>query len=272
MLGAATVMLSLGVNVYVLVVSRLFQGFSAAIVYTGGLALLMDTVGLDEIGKWMSFVLSFANAGILVSPSLGGLIYGKLGSNAVFAAMGVVVALDIILRVVMVERKGGSRSTSPTGDEEGLPADRVNASEYDPLLVDPAVLQTQPPGQNDVSKIKRKMPTLLILLAKPRILAIMYGVMLAQTVLTSFDGALSIFVQQTFGWGSTRAGLLFLTITIPTLTAPLAGMLSDRFGPRWVAAAGFMLATVMLALLPLVSFNSFSQVLLLCVLLTMIGT
>ena len=99
----------------------------------------------------------------------------------------------------------------------------------------------------------------------------MYGVMLAQTLITSFDRVLSIFVQQTFGWSSTRAGLLFLTITVPTLAAPLAGMLSDRCGPRWVAVAGFMLATAMLALLPLVSFNSFSQVLLLCVLLAMIG-
>ena len=144
MLGAATVMLSLGVNVYVLVASRLLQGFSAAIVYTGGLALLMDTIGLDEIGKWMGFVLSFANAGILVSPTLGGLIYGKLGSNAVFAAMGIFVVLDIILRVVMVERKGGPRFTSHTGDEEGLPADRVNTSENDSLLVIPAVLQTRP--------------------------------------------------------------------------------------------------------------------------------
>lgn len=43
------------------------------------------------------FVLSFANAGFLISPNLGGLIYGKLAANAVFLAMGVIVMIDIIL-------------------------------------------------------------------------------------------------------------------------------------------------------------------------------
>lgn len=64
---------------------------------------------------------------------------------------------------------------------------------------------------------------------------------------------------------------MFLTVSVPTLVAPLIGMLADRYGPRWVAAAGFTLASVMLALLPEVTRNSAGQIALLCVLLTVLG-
>ncbi|KAL9099747.1 MAG: hypothetical protein Q9163_004792, partial [Psora crenata] len=270
LLGTATVMLTFATNVQVLVASRLFQGLSAAIIYTGGLALLMDTVGLEEIGKWMGFVLSFGNAGLLTSPTLGGLLYGKLGANAVFLAMGIIVALDIILRLGMVE-KAGPRSNYLPEDEDSQPVSAVDHIESYPLIPSPAASQPDATKQNHVSVTRSRMPTLLILLGKPRILATMYGVMLTQTFITSFDGVLPVFLRHIFGWDSTRAGFMFLTVSVPTLAAPLTGMLSDRYGPRWVAAAGFMLVSAMLASLPLVHYDSVSQRVLLCVLLTVLG-
>lgn len=112
-------MLSLGTDIHVLVVSWFFQDLYAAIIYTGGLVLVKDTVGLDEIGKWMGFVLSFANAGFLILPTLGGLIYGKLGANAIFLTMGINVMLDIILRLGMVEKAGPRSNHLPeNGDRQ----------------------------------------------------------------------------------------------------------------------------------------------------------
>ena len=52
----ATLMLSLGQNVPVLVVARVLQGVSAAVVWTIGLALVMDTVGPDNLGKTIGSV------------------------------------------------------------------------------------------------------------------------------------------------------------------------------------------------------------------------
>ena len=270
MLGAATILLSLGTNVWVLVVSRLLQGFSAAVIYTGGLALLMDTVGLQDIGKWMGFILSFASAGFLISPTLGGLIYGKLGANAVFLVMGIIVVLDIILRVGIVEPAEMGNHYSAE-DEERQPPAMETATENDPLLSSNAA--SQPPTIKDdrAHTAGFRMPILIVLLGKPRILVTMYGVMLAQALMTSFDAVLPIFVQRTFGWHSTRAGLMLLTASLPTLAAPLAGMLSDKYGPRWVAATGFTSASIFLALLPLITHASIGQIVLLCVLLAALG-
>ena len=47
----ATLMLCLGQSVPVLVVARILQGTSAAVVWTIGLALVLDTVGPDDLGK-----------------------------------------------------------------------------------------------------------------------------------------------------------------------------------------------------------------------------
>ena len=47
---AATVMVGLGRALWVLVLARVLQGVSAAVVWTVGLALVMDTVGTERLG------------------------------------------------------------------------------------------------------------------------------------------------------------------------------------------------------------------------------
>lgn len=47
---AATTMLALGQSVTVLIIARVFQGISAAVVWTVGLAIVLDTVGPKKLG------------------------------------------------------------------------------------------------------------------------------------------------------------------------------------------------------------------------------
>ena len=52
----ATLLLFLGQNVAVLTVARVLQGISAAVVWTIGLALVLDTVGPGNLGKTVGSV------------------------------------------------------------------------------------------------------------------------------------------------------------------------------------------------------------------------
>ena len=52
----ATLLLFLGQTVAVLTVARVLQGISAAVVWTVGLALIIDTVGSHNLGKTMGSV------------------------------------------------------------------------------------------------------------------------------------------------------------------------------------------------------------------------
>lgn len=112
---------------------------------------------------------------------------------------------------------------------------------------------------------------MVILLKSPRILTALYGVFVYFTLLACFDAVLPLYVTETFGWNSLGGGLIFLCVALPSLGAPLAGMVSDRHGPRWITVCGFVFTAPSLVLLRLIMHRTLSQKILLCALLTLSG-
>ncbi|EME41591.1 hypothetical protein DOTSEDRAFT_55378 [Dothistroma septosporum NZE10] len=100
----ATVMLWFGNHIAAQVIGRMLQGFSSTVVWTTGLAVLVDTVGQAQIGEYMGYVGIALNMGSLIAPLLGGVVYQSAGYDAVFGMIVVVVVLDILLRFVMKEK------------------------------------------------------------------------------------------------------------------------------------------------------------------------
>ncbi|KAF2494284.1 MFS general substrate transporter [Lophium mytilinum] len=105
----ATVMLNVGSSVSVLVVARVLQGASAAVVWVVGLALLADTVPYRSISQAMGWVGLGMSLGLLVGPLLGGVVFERAGYNAVFGMSYAIIGLDIILRLALVEKKVAAR-------------------------------------------------------------------------------------------------------------------------------------------------------------------
>lgn len=103
-LAASTLLLCLGQTIALLVLGRILQGFSAAIVWSVGLALLADTFG-DKIGTAMGYSSIAMSFGLLVSPSIGGAVYNNVGYYAVYYVAFGCIVLDIILRLVLIEKK-----------------------------------------------------------------------------------------------------------------------------------------------------------------------
>ena len=266
MQGAATLLFGLMADPRALVASCLLQGLSASVVYVGGFALLIYTVPREEIGAWMGFVMTFGNLGLLISPFLGDILYRKLGYHAVFVAMLALVVIDVGIILGMRMEKGDERQD---GRLEGLESADGQARENEPLMRNHGA---PAPGEGSPSDRKcGKTPVFLDLLSRPRIFGAIYGVTVAQTLNTSLDGVLGMFARRTFGWNSSIVGLLFLTVCMPTLAASLAGMLSDRCSPCWVAASGYSLAAAVFAGLSFVDRGGSSQIALLYILLVALG-
>ncbi|KAL8935208.1 MAG: hypothetical protein Q9216_005536 [Gyalolechia sp. 2 TL-2023] len=245
-LAAATVIFGLARASWVLLISRLLQGLSAAITYTVGLALLVDTVGRENIGQWMGTALSSSSFGLIVSPLLGGIVYAKAGYMFVFAMALALIVVDIVMRLIMIEKKTavkykpaeavtpangfyGTFTTQQSSDQGQVhnstsPGKPQNESDNAPLLAN---------GSKEPPRKKRKLPTILVLLSIPRLLAAIYGIFVNVSILAAFDGVLPLYVKMLFGWDSLHAGLIFLCLAIPALTGPLVGKLSDRVGPRF---------------------------------------
>jgi MFS family permease len=72
-------MLCLARNIPLLVIGRLLQGFSASVVWTVGLALIIDTVGEDEVGEMLGYMSISMTLGFLLGPLLGGIVFERVG-------------------------------------------------------------------------------------------------------------------------------------------------------------------------------------------------
>ncbi|KAL8909536.1 MAG: hypothetical protein Q9171_005015 [Xanthocarpia ochracea] len=283
-LGAATVLFGLAKASWVLLISRLLQGLSAAITYTVGLALLVDTVGRDNIGQWMGTALSSSSFGLIVSPLLGGIVYAKAGYMSVFAMALALIVFDIGMRLIMIEKKKAAQykpldALTPENGfygtfthEQSSVHEPSNGSTQARKPQDDSEAAPLLPNEPQTTVTRQsKMPVILVLLGIPRLLAAIYGIFVNVSLLAAFDGVLPLYVKKLFGWNSLEAGLIFLCLAIPALTGPIVGQLSDKLGPRWIAVAGCSLTAPPLVLLRLVDHDSIEQKILLCALLVCCG-
>ncbi len=223
---------------------------------------------------------------MMISPAMGGIIYDNFGYESLFVAIFLLIAIDVVLRLIMIEKKVALGLRQPIiseaqavygtlasntdvvatqeQDVSKLPSDSATNQES-PLLSPPT-----PPPQ---TKNNARHP-ILTLFASPRILTTLYGAIVTVTVLVAFDAALPIFVEKQFGWGPTGGGLIFLAITLPISLSPLAGRLADQYTSSYLTAFWFGLSAVSTIGLLLATNEGIAparQKVLLCILLAVYG-
>ncbi|KAJ5265490.1 hypothetical protein N7524_006508 [Penicillium chrysogenum] len=253
-LAAATALLCVGTHIALWIVGRLFQGAAAAVVWTAGLALMVDTVGKDDLGQAIGYVSMAISVGTLAGPLLGGVVYEDGGYYAVFGLAFAFIALDIILRLLLIERRHAS------GEIPERPDLLPNGSE-------PRESQTpSPPSRNALERIT-------ILLSSPRLVVSVWGYFIISIVLTSFDSVLPLFVQGTFEWQQSGQGLIFIPLMVPHVLDPVTGFIIDKYPKtcRYLAAGAFLASVPVMVLLRFVTDNSMQHKVLLCALLACVG-
>lgn len=275
-------MLCLGRSIAVLIIGRTLQGISAAVVFTVGMALLVDTVGPTEIAQSMGYVSLSVSLAILIAPLLGGVIYHKGGYYAVFYLSFGMIVLDIILRLLLIEKKIARQwavADEPPAEttvanaslEEGIQASNDRSATFtNSQLQRPSGEETAASSVVQPS-IKRLIPPALTLLSSRRLLSAMWCSLAQSLLMTSWDATLPLRVANLFGWNSLGAGLIFLPFVLPSFSAPFIGMYVDRKGPRLPAALGFFLAVPPVVLLRLVDHSGIRQIVLLSSLLALLG-
>ncbi|KAI9791728.1 MAG: hypothetical protein M1816_003538 [Peltula sp. TS41687] len=279
-LAGATVMLCLGKSVSVLLIGRMLQGFSAAIVWTVGLALLVDTVGHEHIGQAMGYVFLSLSLAFPLAPIMGGVVYDRSGYYAVYYMSFGLIAFDMLLRVLLIEKKVASRWLDTERPIEPRPAD---SAVHDPEAIEPIsegqgtkeqAIQEENVTQQS-SKWSDRLPPVLTLLKSRRLLSALWCCLVQSAIYAGLESVnvkvLPLFVNRTFGWTSTGGGLVFLADVAPSFLGPLVGWASDTYGPRYFATSGLVLGLPPLVCLRFVTENTIEHKVLLCALLAMIG-
>lgn len=259
LLTGATLMLCLGRSTTMFVIGRLLQGFSASIVWITGLALLVDTVGSEQIGETMGIVSLAYSVGILIAPLLGGVVYAGWGYYSVYYMAFVLIFIDAVLRLTFIERSVA---------QQYLPDDSIFMEANLRTLA-----QSDSPraGNNEDEPRSSKLPPIFHLASSKRMLTAFWGILIVASLMTSFDSTLPLYANKVFGFNSLGSGLLFLALLLPSALGPVVGKASDKYGPRWLAVSGLVLSLPFLVLLRLVNHKTIGQIVLLCALLAFIG-
>lgn len=270
-LGGSTVMLCLGRSLAVLVAGRLLQGASAAVVWTVALALLSDTVGKEQSGHALGFVATAYSMGILVGPLIGGVVYERAGYYAVFGVMFAVIGLDIVLRLLIIEKKAAAKWLDIDQDQRVSETELPSTEAPESSEIAEKHTASANTTENSNARPKKRLPTLLVLLKSRRILSAFLGNFVCAASMAAFDSTLPIFVNRVFGWNSLGAGLIFIALIIPSFAGPLIGHWTDKYGPRWLAAGGLLMSLPFWVLLRFVDHDNIRQIVLLCALLVFLG-
>lgn len=210
-LAASTLLLCFGHVIGLLVLGRLLQGIAAAIVWSVGCALLVDTLD-TAVGVAMGYVGIAMSVGLIVAPVVGGAVYHAAGYYAVYYIAFGVVALDIVMRLFMIEKKvarqwikdekpvSAARSNGDV-EKQAEPADNSGAEppKTEAGAVSTGAKTTEPPvnelgtqkketeqgehnpeaqGQSVAAESfpkRSKLRPVLVLVKSPRLLAALYG-------------------------------------------------------------------------------------------------
>lgn len=87
---------------------------SAAAVWVIGLAIVVDNVPPERVGKAMGHTTIALTWGFLLGPTIGGVMYERLGFYGTFAFPAGLIVLDVVLRFAMIEQSGEASSESLT--------------------------------------------------------------------------------------------------------------------------------------------------------------
>ncbi|UPX13264.1 uncharacterized protein EKO05_0003782 [Ascochyta rabiei] len=277
----STVLLQVGNSTGILIAGRVLQGASAAVVWVIGLALLADTVPQENLAQAMGYVSLGMSLGILIAPLLGGVVFDNAGYDAVFGMAYGLIGLDIMLRLLLVEKKVAARwdpvaevqaqeaADSPSSRAVPAATEQIDSEKG---LTSGGLGASDPPTSTALRSRRRdRLPPVLALLYSRRLLAALFCALIQAALLTSFDSVLTIHSANLFGWTATGAALLFLPIVIPSFLAPAFGWFSDKYGGRYPVTLGFLGACPPLVCLRFVDENTMNDKVILCALLALTG-
>jgi len=264
----ATIMLFTGRSMAVLVIARVAQGASSAVVWTVGLALCIDTVGPENLGKTIGSIFSFISVGAFAAPVVGGTVWKQSGQAGALGVSVGVIGVDLLMRLLVIEKKvakryedsdpdstvSGRGNRANGGDDESNENDQESAEQDDssPLLQnkdekEDEMYKLAPPEKQRA--IFRHLPILLTFRSSSLLLAFLVG-MIQAFLLSSFDSTLPTHAQEYYGFDSLKSGLLFLPLgALDLVMGPIAGWATDKYGTKALAVAGYLWLVPALVLL-----------------------
>ena len=252
-----SVLCGLSNTVYALIAFRVLQALGASILMALGTAILTETFPKSERGMALGIAGTLVSVGIVLGPTLGGLILEAFSWHWIFFVnlpVGIIGTLMVMRYVPAIQPEGGQRFDIPgaatlfialisllfamtIGQEAGFGDPRVlglfaSAVIFLPVFV--LVERRAPDPMIDLGLFRERLFSVNLVTASLSFICIA-----GTTLLVPF------YLEGVLAYGPAKVGMLMAVVPVMMgALAPLSGSLSDRFGtrPMTVIGLGLMLA------------------------------
>ncbi|MGC9332521.1 MAG: MFS transporter, partial [Anaerolineae bacterium] len=253
MFTLGSVLCGLAPTVYWLVVFRLVQAIGASMVLALGIAIVTEAFPSKERGKALGISGTIVSIGIVVGPTLGGLILDALSWHWIFFVnlpVGIVGTLMVLRFVPALKPKGRQRFDLPgaltlfasllslllaltLGQQLGFGDARVlllfgSSLVFLGMFIAIELRSTQP--MIDLSLFRNSLFSVNLVTGLSTFVAMGGTIIL-----------MPFYLENVLGYGTRQVGLLMATVPLALgMVAPISGALSDRVGTRPITVLGLL--------------------------------
>ena len=243
-----------------LVISRVVQGVGAALMMPGTLSIITDAFPAHERGKAMGTWAGVSALALAVGPVLGGFLTEHVSWRAIFY-INIPVAIGAVIATLFAVRESRDTSVGREVDYAGVAVLTVGLTALVLALVEGNAWGW---GSTEViallglaavalpafvfveNRVKAPMVQFDLLSDRNFLAAVCVALIITFSMMGVFF-FLALYMQDILGYSPLEAGIRFLPSTLMIVgVAPVAGRLSDRFGPRWLIAGGLTIAAASL--------------------------
>ncbi|MDP9232520.1 MAG: MFS transporter [Actinomycetota bacterium] len=253
-----------------LIGARVVQGVGSALMNPATLSIITATFPPRQRGMAIGIWAGVSALALAIGPLVGGLITQHISWGWIFFINVPVGILAIVVARFVIKE---SRDTSA---EQRLDLPGLLTSAIGLFALIYALIEANTYGWTSarilgffalaviglvafvVLELRQRVPMLDLSLFRNPIFAGANAIMLL--VALAMFGVffyVSLYVQNVLGYSPTQAGATFLPMTLCIVfLAPIAGRFTDRYGPRWLIAAGMTLVAGSLVIFAQLDLNS----------------
>lgn len=234
-------------NIYLMIGSRIIQAVGAAMIMSLGTAIITETFPANERGKALGLVGSIVSIGIVSGPVIGGLILTNISWHWIFfvnVPIGI-IGTYLVNKYIPDNKPDKKQSFDIPGSILlfiGLISLLLALTMTQSRLLEIGLLICAVISLTTfvITELKTKEPLLDMSLFKN----LRFSINIITAVLTFICGSGSIvilpfYLENILGYAPSSVGLFLGVVPIVIgITAPISGILVDKFGPKIIAITG----------------------------------
>ncbi len=244
----------------VLISARVVQGVGAALMNPATLSIIAATFPPSERGMAIGIWAGVSALALAIGPLVGGLLTEHLSWGWIFFVNVPVGVAGIVASFLLIDE------SKDTSEEQRLDLAGLATSAVGLFALTYGLIEANAHGWGSARILAsfaiavlalaafvllerhQRLPMLDLTLFRSRTYTgANVVVLLVALAMFGVFFFVSLFMQNILGYSAVQAGAAFLPMTIVIiLAAPVAGRLSDRFGSRWLMAAGMTLIAIQL--------------------------